>query len=116
MQAEPARDAKGRETGVFQFQASGANRALELLGRELGMFRDQSDHLQAGGEISKLDSNQSANLMQALMQIAFKGDADAKARAEAEVLVELGTLRSIDAAESAVRQLGRIATPIALKY
>jgi phage terminase small subunit len=58
MQAEPARDAKGQETGEFQFQASGANRALELLGRELGMFRDQSDHLQAGGEISKLDANQ----------------------------------------------------------
>jgi phage terminase small subunit len=66
MQAEPACDAMGTETGVFQFQASDANRALELLGRELGMFRDQSDHLlstpvetfKRDGEISKLDANQ----------------------------------------------------------
>jgi hypothetical protein len=44
----PICEKHSQETGVFQFQASGANRALELLGRELGMFRDQSDHLQAG--------------------------------------------------------------------
>jgi len=64
IQAEP-RDAMGKGTGVFQFQASDANRALELLGRELGMFRDQSDHLlstpvetfKRDGEISMLDGS-----------------------------------------------------------
>jgi phage terminase small subunit len=43
MQAEPVIDSKGRPTGEYTFQASGANRALELLGKEYGMFVDRSD-------------------------------------------------------------------------
>src|SRR5271165_3921042 len=43
MQAEPVLDSKGRPTGEYTFQASGANRALELLGKEYGMFVDRSD-------------------------------------------------------------------------
>jgi hypothetical protein len=43
MQTEPVRDSKGRPTGEYTFQASGANRALELLGKEYGMFVDRGD-------------------------------------------------------------------------
>lgn len=37
-EAIPVRDRQGRETGKFTFNAAGANRALELLGKELGLF------------------------------------------------------------------------------
>lgn len=43
MQAEPVLDSKGTPKGQYTFQASGANRALELLGKEYGMFVDRSD-------------------------------------------------------------------------
>lgn len=44
MQAVPVTDSKGEPTGAWTFNAAGANRALELLGRELGMFVDRKDH------------------------------------------------------------------------
>jgi phage terminase small subunit len=43
MQAEPVLDSKGTPTGEYTFQASGANRALELLGKEYGLFVDKTD-------------------------------------------------------------------------
>ena len=44
MQVVPVRDRSGRETGNFKYDGMVANRALELLGKELGMFRDAIDH------------------------------------------------------------------------
>jgi phage terminase small subunit len=41
MQAEAVKDHKGKPTGEYKFDASGANRALELLGKEQGMFKQQ---------------------------------------------------------------------------
>lgn len=38
MQAEPVLDAQGNETGTFKYNGQVANRSLELLGYELGMF------------------------------------------------------------------------------
>ena len=38
MQHEPVLDAKGESTGTYTYQGSVANRALELLGKHLGMF------------------------------------------------------------------------------
>lgn len=38
MQAEPVLDRKGQPTGEFTFDSSGANRALELLGKTMRMF------------------------------------------------------------------------------
>lgn len=38
MQAKPVFDKKGKPTGKYTYNASGANRALELLGKHLGMF------------------------------------------------------------------------------
>jgi phage terminase small subunit len=41
MQGEPVRDTAGRPTGEYTYQGSVANKALELLGKELGMFQGQ---------------------------------------------------------------------------
>lgn len=41
MQAEPVLDNKGQPTGEYIFQATGANRSLELLGKHIGMFNDK---------------------------------------------------------------------------
>ena len=44
MQATPVKtDDEGRATGEYQYQGSVANRALELLGKELGMFVDRKE-------------------------------------------------------------------------
>jgi phage terminase small subunit len=43
MQADAVRDKEGNATGEWTFQHSGANKALELIGRHLGMFNDKLD-------------------------------------------------------------------------
>lgn len=40
----PILDAKGNDTGRSKIDAAGANRSAELLGKHLGMFREQIDH------------------------------------------------------------------------
>jgi phage terminase small subunit len=42
MQSEPVKDSKGVPTGEYTYQGNVANKALELLGKELGMFVDRS--------------------------------------------------------------------------
>lgn len=42
MQAKPVLDREGNVTGEYTYNASAANRSLELLGKELGMFADRS--------------------------------------------------------------------------
>lgn len=32
------------ETGEFEFDSNGANKALELIGKHLGMFKDKLEH------------------------------------------------------------------------
>jgi len=41
MQEEPVLDKQGNSTGEYTFNAFGANKALELLGRHLGMWKDR---------------------------------------------------------------------------
>lgn len=43
MQAVPVVDRHGGPTGEFRFDAAGALRALELIGRELGMFVERKE-------------------------------------------------------------------------
>jgi phage terminase small subunit len=43
LQAEPVTDRDGNPTGSFTFNAAGANRALELMGKALGMFVDRRE-------------------------------------------------------------------------
>jgi phage terminase small subunit len=90
MQAEAVRDNKGKETGEFTFQAAGANRALELLGKELGMFVDRTDSkITWNGDPSKLTAEQRAGMMAWLEGIVGpEGAAQARAEAEAEVGAE----------------------------
>lgn len=45
MRAEPVLDSMGQPTGEYTFHASGANRALELLGKEYGLFVDKTDSI-----------------------------------------------------------------------
>lgn len=41
--AEPVRDHEGNPTGEYTYQGAVVNRALELLGKELGMFIDRKE-------------------------------------------------------------------------
>ncbi len=38
---KPVFDKRGEPTGLYTFNAAGANRALELIGKEIGMFADK---------------------------------------------------------------------------
>jgi phage terminase small subunit len=40
MAREPVLDSKGEPTGEYKFNAMGANKALELIGKHLGLFKD----------------------------------------------------------------------------
>lgn len=44
MQAEPVMDHEGKATGEYTYQANAANKALELMGKYLGMFVDKVEH------------------------------------------------------------------------
>jgi len=41
MQAKPVLDNQGEETGEYTYQGAVANRALELLGKNRGLFGDK---------------------------------------------------------------------------
>ena len=43
MQAKPILDKEGRPTGEYRYEAAAANRALELIGKEIGMFFDRQE-------------------------------------------------------------------------
>lgn len=43
MQSEEVTDREGKGTGVFVYSGQVANRALELIGKELGMFTDRHE-------------------------------------------------------------------------
>lgn len=44
MQVVPVTDKEGNPTGEFKFEASAANKSLELLGKTLGIFIDKKEH------------------------------------------------------------------------
>lgn len=43
MQVEAVKDSSGKPTGEYRYEGSVANRALELLGKEIGMFVDRKE-------------------------------------------------------------------------
>jgi phage terminase small subunit len=43
MQAEAVTDREGNPTGEYRFDSSGANKAVENIGKYLGMFKDKGD-------------------------------------------------------------------------
>ena len=54
MQAQPVLDRAGRPTGMFIYNGAAANRALELLGKEMGMFIDRRE-VRNVDEFEKMD-------------------------------------------------------------
>ena len=56
MTTEPVRDRDGNETGDYTYQGNVANRALELLGKDLGMFADKMDVKVQGAVEEMLES------------------------------------------------------------
>ena len=58
MQAIAVVDSEGTPTGAYQYQPMAANKGLELIGKELGMFKERIEHsgpLGAPIEIASLD-------------------------------------------------------------
>lgn len=53
MQAEAVLDPEGKPTGEYKYQGQVANRALELVGKELGMFIDRKE-VGAAGEFARM--------------------------------------------------------------
>jgi hypothetical protein len=70
LQHQAIMGANGKETGEYRYDGAVANRALELLGRELGMFISRSEV--RTGPLDEIDPNDIARLHEAL--------ADEKAR------------------------------------
>lgn len=50
MQAEPVLDREGNETGEYRYQGAVANKALELLGKDIGLFQDNEQQGDQAGE------------------------------------------------------------------
>lgn len=48
MQAEAVVDREGKVTGEYQYAGAVANKALELLGKHLGMFKEEVKHKHGG--------------------------------------------------------------------
>lgn len=55
MQAEPVLDNEGHPTGEYKYNGSVANRALELIGKEQGMFVDRKEVGKPGDFADKSD-------------------------------------------------------------
>jgi hypothetical protein len=52
MQAEPVRDREANLTGEYTYQGSVANKALELFGKQIGMFVDRRESVNTNYNIS----------------------------------------------------------------
>ncbi len=62
MQAVPVCDAAGKETGRYTYQGTVANRALELLGKHIGMWTEHR-----GGDLPKPIEEMDADELRALL-------------------------------------------------
>lgn len=50
MQIEPVFDKEGEPTGVYQYQGAVANRALEMIGKHIGLFPERYEHTGKDGK------------------------------------------------------------------
>ena len=67
-QAEPVRDAEGAATGEYKQNLAAANKALELVGKELGMFVDRKEV--RTGELDALPHDDIKQVRDALIALA----------------------------------------------
>jgi len=56
MQHTPVLDAKGKATGIYAYNGHVANRAIELIGKELGMLVDRSNITNQGDLVERLQA------------------------------------------------------------
>lgn len=78
MTSEPVRDHDGNPTGEYTYQGNVANRALELIGKELGMFVDRKE-VGGPGDFAGMESNDLERLVRA--ELAERGIAGSAADA-----------------------------------
>jgi len=67
MQAVPVLDRQGNPTGAFTYQGNVANRALELIGKEYGMFIDRKE-IGGAGAFDHLDDDELNKIIEALAE------------------------------------------------
>ena len=67
MQAVPVLDRQGNPTGDYIYQGNIANRALELIGKEYGMFIDRKE-IGGAGAFDHLDDNELSKTIEALAE------------------------------------------------
>jgi len=63
MQTTAVKNEDGKPIGQFHYNGSVANKSLELLGKELGMFADRSEVKHSTGEYDKLSDVQLVELL-----------------------------------------------------
>ena len=61
--AVPVLDRSGRETGTFKIEGNVANRSLELMGKELGMFADRMIFESLDSELEGMNETQLRNFI-----------------------------------------------------
>jgi phage terminase small subunit len=74
MTAEPVRDAQGNPTGEFKYNGNVANRALELIGKEQGMFVDRKEIGDPGDFARLSDDELNAELMATAQELGMRPD------------------------------------------
>jgi len=70
MTTEPVRNHEGQPTGEYTYQGSVANRALELIGKELGMFVDRKE-VGAPGDFTSMERDELERLFRS--ELAERG-------------------------------------------
>ncbi len=73
MQAGEVTDAEGRPTGVYTYQGAVANKALELLGRNIGMFKDERAPVQVNVNLPG-DESDFADRLEAQRKLRSDGE------------------------------------------
>lgn len=96
MQAEPVHDKDGNETGEYRFDASGANRALQMLGSELGMFQPKQE--KPGDEYANLSDEDLARIAQELAAQTglLEAPSGTEATAGSEQIIEVQAIQKAD--------------------
>jgi hypothetical protein len=77
MQARPVFDHEGNKTGEYRYDGAVANRALELIGKEIGMFVTRHEQGKPG-EFANLTDNQLKEKF--IAQLVEKGMSEKRAR------------------------------------
>ncbi len=96
MQAEPVLDRDGNQTGEYKFDSSGANKALQLLGAELGMFTPKAE--KPGDEYANLSDDDLARLARELAAQTgiIENHSGTQAPARSEQIIEVQALPKAD--------------------